>query len=133
MRIKDFYCPNKECRDYGKKGGGNITFYDIYGKRGRRLLRCKTCNFRFSERRNSIFFRLHTDEVTILKALRYLAEGNSIRTTAKLTGIDKDTVYRIFERVRTHYRDVLNRLLDDLNLEEFQLDELLFFLKRIKS
>jgi len=58
------------------------------------------------------------------------AEGNSIRATARIMGIDKDTVYRIFERASTHCQKVLGELLNDLHLEECQLDELWSFVKK---
>ena len=133
MELKESYCPNRKCRDYRKRGLGNIVLYDRYGKRGRKLLRCKTCNSRFSERRGSIFFGLHTDEKTIGKTLRCLSRGKSIRATASIIGIDKDTVYRIFERARAHYKKILSGLLNDIYLEEEEMEELWSFLKRSKK
>ena len=130
MEISHCFCPNKECEDYAKKGQNNIVCYDIYGKQKTKLLRCKTCKTRFSERRNTVFFGLHLDESTIEKVVRCLAEGNSIRATARIMGIDKDSVYRIFERASSHCQKVLTDLLKDLHLEECQLDELWSFVKK---
>ena len=130
MDISQCYCPNKECEDYGKKGQGNIVRYDTYGKHKTKLLRCRTCKTRFSERRNTVFFGLRLDEESIESVVRCLAEGNSIRATARIMGIDKDTVYRIFERASRHCQKVLNQLLKDLHLEECQLDELWSFVKK---
>jgi hypothetical protein len=62
MEISQCFCPNKECEDYAKKGQGNIVCYDIYGKHKTKLLRCRTCKTRFSERRNTVFFGLHLEE-----------------------------------------------------------------------
>jgi len=130
MDISQCYCPNTECEDYGIKGHENIVCYDTYGKQKTKLLRCKTCKTRFSERRNTVFFGFHLDETHIEKVVRCLAEGNSIRATARIMGIDKDTVYRIFERASTHCQKVLGELLKDLRLEECQLDELWSFVKK---
>lgn len=130
MEFKESYCPNRDCKDYRKRGLGNIVLYDLYGKRGRKLLRCKTCNHRFSERKGSIFFGLHTDEKTIGKTLRCLSEGKSIRATASIIGIDKDTVHRIFERTRAYYERILNSLLMDLQMEEGEIENLWPFFKR---
>jgi len=130
MDISQYYCPNKECDYYAIKGHGNIVCYDTYGKQNTKLLRCRTCKTRFSERRNTVFFGLHIDEATIEKVVRCLAEGNSIRTTARIMGIDKDTVYRIFERAGSHCQKVLSELLKDLHLDECQLDELWSFVKK---
>lgn len=133
MELKNSYCPNRECSDYGKRGLGNIVLYDHYGKWGRKLLRCKTCNHRFSERKGSIFFGLHTDEKTIRKTLRCLSEGKSIRATASIIGIDKDTVHRIFERARIHYERILRKFLSDLQIEEDEFENLWPFIKRRKK
>ena len=130
MDITQSYCPNKECKDYGIKGHGNIVCYDTYGKQNTKLLRCRTCKTRFSERRNTVFFGFHLDEAHIEKVVRCMAEGNSIRATARIMGIDKDTVYRIFERASAHCQKVLGELLHDLHLEECQLDELWSFVKK---
>ena len=130
MNISHCFCPNKECEDYAKKGQSNIVRYDTYGKQKTKLLRCRTCKTRFSERRNTVFFGLHLDESTIERVVRCLAEGNSIRATARIMEIDKDTVYRIFERASSHCQKVLTDLLKDLHLEECQLDELWSFVKK---
>jgi transposase-like protein len=130
MEISQCFCPNKECEDYAKKGQGNIVCYDIYGKHKTKLLRCRTCKTRFSERRNTVFFGLHLEEAMIERVVRCLAEGNSIRATARIMGIDKDSVYRIFERASDHCHKVLSELLTDLHLEECQLDELWSFVKK---
>jgi DNA invertase Pin-like site-specific DNA recombinase len=70
------------------------------------------------------------DEDMIERVVRCLAEGNSIRATARIMGIDKDTVYRVFERASSHCHKVLTELLTDLHLEECQLDELWSFVKK---
>lgn len=133
MEFKDSYCPNRKCTNYGKRGLCNIVLYDRYGKWGRKLLRCKTCNRRFSERKGSIFFGLHTDEKTIRKTLRCLSEGKSIRATASIIGIDKDTVHRIFERARAHYERILESLLMDLQMEEGEIVNLWSFIRKRKK
>ncbi len=130
MELSEIFCPNEECEDYGKRGQGNIVCYETYGKHGTKLLRCRTCKTRFSERRNTVFFGLHTHEETVERVVRCLAEGNSIRATARILGIDKDTVYRIFDRASKHCQKVLDSLLRDLHLEECQLDELWAFVKK---
>jgi transposase-like protein len=130
MDISQIYCSNETCKDYGKKGQGNIVCYETYGKRKTKLLRCRTCKTRFSERKNTVFFGLHTDEETIERVVRCLAEGNSIHATARIMNIDKDTAFRIFDRASSHCKKVLDNLLKDLHMEECQLDELWGFVKK---
>ena len=56
--------------------------------------------------------------------MRCLAEGNSIGATARIMGIDKDSVYWVFDRASSHCHKVFNELLKGLHLGECQLDEL---------
>ena len=58
------------------------------------------------------------------RVVRCLAEGNSIGATARIMGIDKDPVYRVFDRASSHCHKVFNELLKGLHLGECQLDEL---------
>ncbi|MCL4512743.1 MAG: helix-turn-helix domain-containing protein [Candidatus Eremiobacteraeota bacterium] len=91
-------CVNQECPEYGLKGSINVVVAKIYGKRKIRLLRCRTCNSTFSERRFSPFYGSHADEQLILQALVLIAQGKSIRNAAKTLGVDKDTVCRWLDK-----------------------------------
>ena len=130
LDLSQHFCPNPECGNYGIQGAGNITTNTTYGKQQTRLLRCKSCNHRFSERHHTVFFGLHTDEKTITEILTCLAEGNSIRGCARIKNVDKDTVQRILEHARSHCEGILKALLKDLHLTECQLDELWCFIKK---
>ena len=49
--LKKFCCQNPDCPDYGKFGLNNLTVCAKFGKQDRiRLLYCRTCHERFSER-----------------------------------------------------------------------------------
>lgn len=127
MKLAKIYCPNRRCIDYRKKGIKNISVIDRYGKSRYRLLRCKTCGFRFSERRWTIFFGLHTDEGTIKETLISLLGGKSIRKTAEEVGLDKDTVQRIWRRLVEGWGMVLEEFLEDLNLQNVDFEDLIAF------
>jgi transposase-like protein len=127
MQLKRIYCPNKRCSDYKKRGSENILVIGRYGKKQYRLLRCRTCGFRFSERRLTIFFGMHTDEGTIRHVLISLLGGKSIRRTAKEMGLDKDTVQRIWKRVMESWERSVLEFLEDLNLQDMDLKELFSF------
>ena len=52
--LSRFCCQNEDCPDYGKRGAGNLTVCGRYGKdKQRRLLYCRTCKARFSERKGT--------------------------------------------------------------------------------
>lgn len=123
LRIEDFFCPNAVCDDHGKKGRGNIAVQDRYGRQNRRLLKCKTCKLKFSERRSSLFFGMHTNETKIKEVIEYLLSGMSYRQAALNAEIDKDTVQRIWKRFHKYCEESMNSLLDefDIKLEDLIL------------
>src|ERR1022692_1896715 len=49
--LSTFCCQHHDCADYGKRGHGNLTVCGHYGPQQRRLLYCKSCKDRFSERK----------------------------------------------------------------------------------
>lgn len=127
MQLARLFCPNKRCRDYKKRGTKNISIIGRYGKNQYRLLRCKTCGFRFSERRLSIFFGLHTDEGTIKEALISLLGGKSIRKTAEEVGLDKDTVQRIWRRVVYQWEMAVEEFLEEINIKGTVFEDIVSF------
>jgi transposase-like protein len=130
LDLSQHFCPNPDCDNYGKKGLGNITTSTTFGKQRIQLLRCRTCNKRFSERNSTVFSGLHLNEKTITEILLCLAEGSSIRSCARIKGVNKDTVQRVLERARQHCLKILSELLRDLHLTECQMDELWSFIKK---
>ena len=93
--LSRFCCQNKDCPDYGKRGAGNLTVCMRFGKERRiRLLRCKTCRQRFSERKGTPFFQARLSDEKALSVLEHIAEGCGVRKTGRLVGVNKDTVVR---------------------------------------
>ncbi len=125
----DFFCPNESCGDHGKKGLGNIVIYHRYGKDQRKLLKCKTCKFTFSERRNTLFFGLHTNESKIKEVIFHLLEGMSFREAASASDLDKDTVQRIWKRFEVYCEETMETLLKEFNIKLEDL--IMLFYKRI--
>jgi hypothetical protein len=127
------FCPNKQCKDYGLRGHGNIGIRAKYGKdKNRDLLYCRTCGKRFAASRASALFGLHLPAETIRQIIHHAAEGVGVRATARLLGMDKDTVNRVILRAGEHCARVLSGLLTSLQLTEAQLDELWTFVKKRK-
>lgn len=126
ISLADFFCPNESCNDHGKRGLGNIVIYDRYGKNRRKLLKCKTCNSTFSERRSSFFFGLHTKETTIKEVIHHLLEGMSFREAAIASDLDKDTVQRIWKRFLLNCEESVESLLKEFNIRLEDLIVLLY-------
>ncbi len=89
-----FCCQNDECPSYGQRGQGNLTVCARYGPHRRRLLYCKTCKARFSERKGTPLFDARLPQEKVISVLHHLVEGCGIRQTGRLCGVKKDTVVR---------------------------------------
>ena len=131
--IDNSFCPNEDCKDFGLRNHGNIKYRGKYGKnKSKDLLYCKTCGKRFASTRATAFFGLHLSEEKIGQIIHHAAEGVGVRATARLLGLDKDTVNRVILRAGEHCQLVLSSLLRSLKLKETQLDELWAFVKKRK-
>lgn len=126
LNLDEYFCPNESCSDHAKKGLGNIVISDRYGRNRRMLLRCKTCNGKFSERRSTFFFGLHTKESTIKEVIRHLLNGMSLREAAEASGLDKDTVHRIWKRFLPYFEESVESFLKEFNIKLEDLIVLLY-------
>jgi transposase-like protein len=99
-----FCCQNSDCSDYGLRCKGNLRICFRYGKQQRRMLACRTCQTRFSERKGTALFDSRLPHEQALAVCKHLQDGCGIRQTARLTGVDKDTVGRYALKAGTHAR-----------------------------
>jgi transposase-like protein len=134
VTISDYFCPNKKCKCYGLRGQGNLVKTGTYKNHGidRQLFKCKICNSRFSETRNTIFFGSRYSEETIHSIIRCVAEGNGVRATARILGLSKDSVNKVIQTAGQYSETVMNNLLKNLHLKECQMDELWSFISKKK-
>jgi transposase-like protein len=100
-----FCCQNPDCEDYALRGHGNLRVGFRYGRDRRRMLACRTCQQRFSERKGTALFGVRLPHAQALAVLQHLQDGCGVRQTARLTGGDKDTVARYAHRAGAHARD----------------------------
>ncbi len=129
--VKNAFCPNVDCKDYGLQNHGNIAIRGKYGKnKDKDLLYCRTCGKRFASTRATAFFGLHLSDDKIAQIIHHAAEGVGVRATSRLLDINKDTVNRVILRAGEHCEIVLSNLLRSLKLKEAQLDELWAFVKK---
>jgi LacI family transcriptional regulator len=108
--LSRFCCQNPDCSQYGQRGAGNLTACARYGKHQRRLLYCRSCKYRFSERKGTPLFRTRLPDARALGVLAHLADDCGVRQTARLTGTDKDTVARYALRAGPHARQLHDEL-----------------------
>jgi transposase-like protein len=106
-----FCCQHPDCPDYGKRGHGNLTVCDRYGKSQQyRLLYCRTCKARFSERKGTPLFRSTLPPEKAIELIEHIADRNGVRATARLTGVNRNTVVRYSRHLGDHAQQLHDEL-----------------------
>jgi LacI family transcriptional regulator len=101
--LSRFCCLNSDCPEHGKRGAGNLTVTHRYGPgKGRRMLRCRACKSRSSERKGTPLFGSHLPAETAVSVLQHIAEGNGVRKTGRLVGVNRETVARYGRKAGAH-------------------------------
>ena len=109
--LSAFCRQNPRCSDFGKRGQGNLRVCMRYGpEKQRRMLRCKTCRMRFSERKGTPLFDTRLPEAKVISLLAHLVEGCGVRKTSRLVEVSKDTVVRYSLRAGEHAQQLHDEL-----------------------
>ena len=109
--LSQFCCQNSACPDHGVRGGKNLVVRDRYGKHQQyRLLYCRTCKARFSERKGTPLYRSHLPESKATSILQHVDEGCGVRQAGRLVGVHRDTVMRYSRLAGTHAQQVHDEL-----------------------
>ena len=105
--LSRFCCHNRDCRDQGKRGAGNLSICMRYGKKHHlRLLYCRSCKGRFSERQGTPLFGAKLETAKVSAVLDHVSEGCGVRKTSRLTGVHRDTVVRYSLLAGAHAHDL---------------------------
>ena len=109
--LSRFCCLNEHCTDRGKRGTDNLTVCARYGKdKQRRMLYCRTCKARFSERKRTPLFGSQLTEAKALSIFEHLADRNGVRATARLVKVNRNTVVRYARLAGGHARQLHDEL-----------------------
>ena len=105
--LNNFCCQNPDCPDYGRRDLGNLRVCFRYGpNKQRRVLACRTCQQRFSERKGTPLYRAKLPEDKALSVLQHLQESCGVRQTSRLVGVNKNTVVRLAVVAGQHAQDL---------------------------
>jgi len=129
MDEKTCYCPNRACPKYGIQGQDSRIVRRGFDN-GIQRLQCVMCKTTFSIRQGTAYLGIRTDEAVFTIAMRALAEGNSIRATARIVDVDKDLVTAWLNQAAFHCMIVTLYFFHNLHITECQLDELWSFVRK---
>ncbi len=109
--LSRFCCQNAACSLHGRRDAGNLSVCDRYGKYQQiRLLYCKACKARFSERKGTALFHSCLPQEKAVSVLEHLVEGVGVRQTERLVRVHRDTVMRLARLAGEHARDTHDEL-----------------------
>jgi transposase-like protein len=111
--LSHFCCLNSACPDHGKRAAGNLTVTGRYGPdKLRRMLRCRTCKARSSERKGTPLFDCRLPHGKAESVLEHVAEGCGVRQTGRLCRVNRNTVGRLSRLAGEHARQLHDELVE---------------------
>lgn len=116
-------CVNERCELYGQAGQDNLILRKVYGKDQIRYLRCRVCRTEFSERKNTALWNTKVPAAKAVSVGEHLAEGCSLKGTARLVKVDPSTVRRLNQRLGEHGEAFHDERVQDIEVEALEADE----------
>ncbi|MGH7940415.1 MAG: hypothetical protein ACREFR_05025 [Limisphaerales bacterium] len=83
-------------------------------------------NCKLKNERNNMANNLETEKKVL--AVSMLAEGNSIRSIERVTGVHRDTIMRLGVRVGEGFQKLMDTKMRGLNCKQIQCDEIWGFI-----
>jgi IS1 family transposase len=95
----------------------------VYGADRIRYLRCRVCRAEFSERKQTALWNAKVPEAKAIAVSEHLAEGCSLKGTARLVKVDASTVRRLNQRLGEHGQRFHHDHAQALRVEAIEADE----------
>src|SRR5215213_5053050 len=116
-------CVNERCELYGQASQQNLIVRKVYGKDQIRYLRCRVCRAEFSERKRTALWNSKIRADKAVAVGEHLAEGCSLKGTARLVKVDPSTVRRLNQRLGEHGEAFHDERVQAIELEALEADE----------
>src|ERR1700678_19421 len=97
----------------------------LFGKRrnGLRRFRCPKCLKTYTEAHRRTLDTMYIPQQKAALALRLLLEGNSIRSTERITELDRNTIMTLLLKAGERCQSLMDSRLRNLRMEHIQVDE----------
>lgn len=109
---------NTDCQRFGKH------------RNGLRRYRCPECERTYTEPHKKLLGGMYLSEDRALLALQLLLEGNSIRSTERLSNLDRNTIMKLLVLAGDKCEKLLGRLIVSVPVGDVQVDELWSFIAK---
>jgi hypothetical protein len=136
MTDKDFgllrasqYCDNANCKHYQLVGGNNLRIQS----RKHAQLYCNACHNKFSVRRGTMFYCLHTPMDRIVTCLGLLASGMGVNAVVRETGTTADSLRSWMVLASEQVEAFSAYMQQNMSLDQVQIDEFWSFIRKKKK
>ncbi|MEY4927467.1 MAG: hypothetical protein RI894_1903 [Bacteroidota bacterium] len=113
------YCDNAGCMHYQLVGGNNLR---IQSRKNAQLY-CNGCNNKFSVRRGTMFYCLHTPMERIIRCLGLLASGMGVNAVVREIGTTADSLRSWMALASEQVEAFGAYMQEDMSLSQVQIDE----------
>jgi len=98
-------------------------------RNGLQRFRCSACKRTFTESHDRLG-NMSTPQASILLALQLLIEGNSIRSTMRITGLDQNTILKAMVLAGEKCENLMARLIVNVPVRDVECDEIWGFIQK---
>ena len=102
-------------------------------RNGLRRFRCPQCKKTYTEAHKPALEGSYISLETIVLALRLLVEGNCLRSTERITGLDINTLMKILVKAGEKCEKLMGRLIVNVPVTDVECDEIWAFVERRKA
>jgi transposase-like protein/IS1 family transposase len=95
-----------------------------------RRFRCPQCKHTYTENHRRTLGTMYISEDRAVLALQLLLEGNSIRSTERITKLDRNTIMSLLIRAGERCQSLMNTRMRGLTLKHIQIDEIWTFVQK---
>ncbi|HMD97705.1 MAG TPA: hypothetical protein VKM93_10305 [Terriglobia bacterium] len=105
-----------ECQRFGKH------------RNGLRRFRCPKCKRTFTEPHTRTLGEMYIPWEKALLALQLMLEGNSVRSTERITGLDRNTIMRVLVLAGEKCEKISGEMIRNVSVKDVQADEIWSFI-----
>src|SRR5437870_9858508 len=99
-------------------------------RNGLRRFRCPQCKRTYTENHRRTLDTMYISEDRAVLALQLLLEGNSIRSTERITKLDRNTIMSLLVRAGERCQSLMDERMRNLSLKHLQIDEIWTFVQK---
>ena len=124
-------CQNKQCDFYRREAEKDIIKRG-HSSSGTQMYKCLHCGKYLAETKGTPMYRRRLGEKKIKQLCELLVEKNGVRSVARLTKLNKNTVGAWLDNLANHAGEVTGFLVRNLGLSTYEVDEFWSTVKKNK-